>query len=66
MAKSFLSILLLLLLFSPGLSQAFMGKVVGVADGDTVTVLAEGNTIKGGCTLSLLVKYYLNRADGSH
>lgn len=47
MAKSIFSIILLLLLFFPGLSQAFMGKVVGVADGDTVTVLAEGNqTVK--------------------
>jgi endonuclease YncB( thermonuclease family) len=47
MAKSFLSILLLILLFYPGLSHGFMGKVVGVADGDTVTVLAEGNnTVK--------------------
>lgn len=44
MAKSFLSTLFLILLFFPGLSHAFIGKVVGVADGDTVTVLAEGNT----------------------
>ncbi|OIQ49957.1 SPBc2 prophage-derived endonuclease YokF precursor [Pseudodesulfovibrio hydrargyri] len=44
MANRFLSILLLILLFFTGLSHAFMGKVVGVADGDTITVLAEGNT----------------------
>lgn len=41
--KSRLSILLLLATLSTFAADSFTGKVVGVADGDTITVLREGN-----------------------
>ena len=46
--KWFLSILLTLLLISPNLSWAWLGEVVGVTDGDTLTVLREGKEVSIG------------------
>jgi endonuclease YncB( thermonuclease family) len=39
-------LLLLLLLVTPSLCHAWSGKVVHVADGDTITVLKSGQKIK--------------------
>jgi endonuclease YncB( thermonuclease family) len=41
-----LSVLLILLLSTPKFSWAWSGKVVGVADGDTITVLRDKEQVK--------------------
>jgi len=42
----FLSLILILLVISPCLTWAWSGKVVGVADGDTITVLQDRKQVK--------------------
>jgi micrococcal nuclease len=44
--KSYLALVLILLFLSPGLSWAWSGKVVGVIDGDSITVLHDGRQEK--------------------
>jgi micrococcal nuclease len=43
MKKSSLALILVVLVFYPSLSWAWSGKVVGVTDGDMITVLHEGH-----------------------
>ena len=43
---SFLLLLLILLTVSPCLSWAWSGKVIGIADGDTITVLRDKEQVR--------------------
>ncbi len=46
MKKSSLALVLAVLVLSPGLLWAWSGKVVGVTDGDTITLLHAGREEK--------------------